>query len=159
MRTIYLFTYNFILYLYKKTFTFWAFIIERMNNESKDYYISTLWLSIVRNANMSLLPNEKQSDSNKDILLRLNNLRNRNIIWLGMGSIKFIVYFYTYFSDAVLTQDNAYFAWLFIICIYISHLLKWTQNTNKIQLHFTTQLMKPALLVCYQLCTIYVCIS
>ena len=27
--------------------------------------------------------------------------------------------------------------------IYISHLLKWTQNTNKIQLHFMTLLMKP----------------
>ena len=36
--------------------------------------------------------------------------------------------------------------------IYISHLLKWTQHTNKTQLHFTTLLMKPVLLLRLHIC-------
>ena len=36
--------------------------------------------------------------------------------------------------------------------IYISHLLKWTQHTNKTQLHFTTLLMKPVILLRFHIC-------
>ena len=35
---------------------------------------------------------------------------------------------------------------------YISHLLKWTQHTNKTQLHFTTSLMKPVILLRFHIC-------
>ena len=128
------------------------------------YYVSILLLSFVRNANMSLLPQMK----NNQIPIKISYYRTicEIVTWYGLKWVPKIYRVFLYlFLDTVWQayictnpwKNNAHFTLTIYYMVSISPIYSnWTQNTNKIQLHFMTTLMKRALLLNG---FIYACIS